>query len=52
MATDPSKASMTEVRQYFESGSRKVEGTELMALKKDGSYDAVARGIKDGTLTY
>ncbi len=52
---DSTKASPQEIRAFFEADSaRKVTSRELMDLKKDnpGGYDAIARGIKDGTLTY
>jgi hypothetical protein len=56
---DKPKASPTQIRAFFETGTAdKVGARELMALKKgpDGvaipDYDQIAIGIADGSLTY
>jgi hypothetical protein len=56
---EPPKASLGEVRKYFEDGGPKMPATEMMACKKDRTtgeefpdYDQIATGLGDGSLTY
>ena len=54
------KAEMKEVREFFETGAKKVTAADLMGLKRVAGpggqelpdYDQVAEGIGDGSMTY
>lgn len=59
MPDDTGKATLSEVRAFFEDGSRKLAAAEIMALKKDRvtkqeliDYDQVALGIGNGSFNY
>jgi hypothetical protein len=51
--TDPTRATLKQLREFFENGGPKVTMTELKQLKSNPTdYDAIANGIGNGTLTY
>lgn len=56
MTNQPSntKASIKEVKAFFETDGRELKNTELLEFKKADSdgYDAIAEGIGDGSMTY
>lgn len=46
------KATVKQVKDFFEDGGPKVSMQELKALKDAGGYDALAEGIGDGSFNY